>query len=104
MDELMTTVIQLLAALLAILGGWFIHWLKAYFATKHGAARSALADSLVSQFCDAAEQLYKSADPTGEKRYQYVQGLLEQAGYQMSDVLRAKIEASVRQINRGNAK
>lgn len=102
MDQLMSTLMQLLAAVLAILGGWFIHWLKGYLTTKHGAAKSALADSLISQFCEAAEQQFKTDDPTGEKRYAYVAGLLQQAGYEMSDILRAKLEAKVSRINKGN--
>lgn len=54
---------------------------------------------LIESFVEAAEQLLKDADPTGEKRKQYVEQNLEQLGYVITSEINAQIEACVFDIN-----
>ena len=43
--------------------------------------------------------MLKKDDDDGSKRLEYVQGMLIEAGYELTDALRAKIEAKVFQLN-----
>ena len=59
------------------------------------AGKASELDKLIFQFVSAADQLLKAEDPTGAKRQQYVYGLLKELGVVITDIIKAKIEASV---------
>lgn len=54
---------------------------------------------LIDSFVEAAEQMLKVDDPTGQKRKAYVVEQLTALGYAMNDQIEAYIEASVFELN-----
>ena len=54
--------------------------------------------SIIQTYVEAAEQLLKEQDPTGEKRLQFVLDSLEKAGIPSNDYIRALIEQVVLNI------
>ena len=54
---------------------------------------------LIESLVEAAEQMFKLNDPTGEKRKTYVEEQLIALGYEINKKLDAYIEASVFEIN-----
>ena len=53
----------------------------------------------IGELVAAAEQMYRDDDWDGSVRLDYVQGMLIQAGYEMTEAVRALIEAKVFEIN-----
>lgn len=62
-------------------------------------AESEELDKFVTYLVEAADQMLKLEDPTGGKRLEYVQMQLIEAGYDLSDALRAIIESKVYKLN-----
>ena len=62
-------------------------------------------DERLNDFIDkltaAARQMYHSVDEDGSLQLDYVVGMLVDAGYEITDAIRAKIESSVFAINKG---
>lgn len=58
-------------------------------------------DKAIKEGTAAAEQLFRKTDDVGDKRLAYVQQLLIEAGYELTEAIRAKIEANVFKINNG---
>lgn len=56
-------------------------------------------DQLVSSAVQAAEQLFKEVDDDGQIRLEYVQGLLIDAGYDLTEAVMALIESKVYALN-----
>lgn len=56
-------------------------------------------DAFVSSLVAAADQMYKASDEDGSARLSYVQGMLIEAGYDLTDALRALIESKVHSLN-----
>lgn len=54
---------------------------------------------LIESLVEAAEQMFKLNDPTGEKRKTYVEEQLVALGYEINKKLDAYIEAAVFEIN-----
>ena len=99
MDEIMTVVIKVLAALLALVVGWLGRYLIGLVKTKLNIEQTARLDMFIAELVAAAEQLYKQKDPDGSIRLEYVQAMLVEAGYEITDAIRALIEAKVFSIN-----
>lgn len=72
---------------------------KSFLITKKEEVQDERLRMLIESFVEAAEQLLKDADPTGEKRKQYVEQNLEQLGYVITSEINAQIEACVFDIN-----
>ena len=85
MDEIFDIIIKIIATLLAFgigwLGKYLINWLKANMDEKE----IAKLDLFISDLVAAAEQMYKQADPDGSIRLAYVQKMLLDAGYDITD-------------------
>ena len=60
-------------------------------------------ETFITSLVEAAEQMYKADDEGGAKRLDYVQTMLAEAGYELSDALRAVIESKVYELNKGGA-
>lgn len=58
-------------------------------------------DKFIHDLVNAAEQMFKVDDEDGTQRLGYVQGMLIEAGYDITDAIRAQIESHVYNINRG---
>lgn len=56
-------------------------------------------DKLISSGVKAAEQLFKEDDDTGEIRLAYVQNLLIEAGYDLTEAVMALVESKVYELN-----
>lgn len=55
--------------------------------------------SFVQSFVQAADQLFKENDPTGEKRHAYVVEQLEALGITVTEAVLAMIEGAVWEVN-----
>lgn len=99
MEAIMDIINKLAATLLALgvgyLGKLLVGWLKGKL-DEQGAAKL---DLFVSELCTAAEQMYKKDDPDGSIRLRYVENMLKQAGYELTDAVKALIESKVFEIN-----
>ena len=103
MEAIMDIIIKVVATLLAMglgyLGKLAIQWLKGKL-DEQGIAKL---DLFVSELCYAAEQMFKEVDPDGTIRRGYVENMLAQAGYELTDAVRALIESKVFEINLTNS-
>lgn len=97
----MENILEIIVNLIGTLAGIFVVWLAKYgmdlLKAKLNESEKALAESFVESFVAAAEQLYGNED--GSVRLSYVQDRLIEAGYELTDALRAMIEAKVFEIN-----
>lgn len=102
MENIMDIIIKVAATLLAMglgyLGKFAIQWLKG----KLNEQQTEKLDLFVTELCYAAEQMFKEADPDGTIRRRYVENMLSQAGYELTDAVRALIESKVFEINLTN--
>jgi len=99
MENIMDIIIRIAATLLALgagyLGKFLVGWLKGKLSDRDAAKL----DLFVDELCKAAEQMYKTDDPDGTIRLRYVESMLTQAGYEITDAVRAMIESKVFTIN-----
>lgn len=99
MEAIMDIIIKVAATLLAMglgyLGKFAVKWLKG----KVDAQSAEKLDLFISELCYAAEQMFKEVDPDGTIRRGYVENMLAQAGYELTDAIRALIESKVFEIN-----
>lgn len=104
MDEIMNILIKLAAMVLTFLlarGCRYVYeLLKATLDEKNDARLDLFIEELVA----AAEQMFKKDDPDGTVRLDYVQNTLIDAGYEITEAIRALIESKVFSINLSNAK
>ena len=56
-------------------------------------------DKFLDELVAAAEQMYYGEDEDGSGRRGYVQDMLMEAGYELTEIVRAKIEAKVLNVN-----
>lgn len=56
-------------------------------------------DKFVTELVASAEQMYKQDDPSGVQRLDYVNQLLIENGYELTDAIRALIESKVYDLN-----
>ena len=102
MEEIINIVIKVLAALLALGAGWLGRYLIGLVKTKLSVTQAEKLDLFVAELVAAAEQLYKEKDADGSIRLEYVKGMLVEAGYELTDAVKALIEAKVFEINLTN--
>lgn len=99
MENIIDIIIKIVATLVALgigwLGRYIISWVKSNLAEKDAARL----DQFVYELVTAAEQLYKPYDPDGKIRLEYVEEMLIEAGYDITDAVRALIESKVFSIN-----
>lgn len=101
MEEILDIVIKLAAAVLAVGVTYILAKLRTFFQKRLGSEEFETLDRLIEQFAKAAEQQFKETDRTGEIRFAYVADLLGKLGYEVTDAVKAQIEAKVFEINRG---
>lgn len=99
MTEILELAVKLLAAAAAALFAWVAPKLRAWLTARAGQEAAAEVLSLAVTFAQAAEQLLKAEDPTGEKRRQYVLEHLEQLGVEITEAVVAMVESAVWSIN-----
>lgn len=99
MEEILDIIIKLVAALLALGAGWLGKYLVSWLKTKLNDRQIEKLDLFIGELVAAAEQMYKTEDPDGSIRLNYVQDMLMKAGYELTDAVRALIESKVFSIN-----
>lgn len=90
---------KILAALFVGLFYFFIKKLKEYIEVQKESIENKDLLLLIDSFVEAAEQLFKVDDPTGQKRKAYVEEQLTALGYEITKQIDAYIEAAVYEIN-----
>lgn len=83
------------ALILSYLGNKAAQYIKARISAEDWARLETFVSSLVA----AAEQLFKEDDEDGKIRLAYVENMLAEAGYELTDALRALIESKVYELN-----
>ncbi len=73
--------------------------LKAYLEARIDSMENDDLALLIASFVEAAEQLFKVDDPTGQKRKEYVIKQLTELGYTITSQIDALIESAVYEIN-----
>lgn len=96
MDNLTDILIKLAATLLCY--GVYVLTQKAREYLKDKKEAEAL-DKFLDELVFAAEQMYHDTDESGAIRRNYVQDMLMEAGYELTEAIRAKIEARVLKVN-----
>lgn len=104
MEEIIDIIIKVLAALLALGAGWLGKHLIGLVKTKLNAEQNEMLDLFIAELVAAAEQMFKKDDPDGSIRFEYVKAMLIEAGYEITDAVKALIEAKVFSINLANVK
>lgn len=89
---------MLLMALISLL----IKKLQAYLSAKAAENNAAELEQLITEFVAAAEQTLKKDDPDGTKRLSYVEKLINTAGYELTEVIKSKIESAVYALNQSS--
>lgn len=102
MENIMDIIIRIVATLLALGAGYLGKLLVGWIKSKLSAEDAAKLDLFIDELCKAAEQMYKTDDPDGTIRLRYVESMLTQAGYEITDAVRAMIESKVFSINLAN--
>lgn len=75
-----------------------------YLKSKMSAQEAEDLDKFVGNLVYAAEQMLKSDDDDGSRRLGYVEGMLIEAGHDITESLRAIIESKVYALNIANRK
>lgn len=97
--EILDVIVRLLAALFVGIMAYLAPKIASLIKINGESIESSEIMKLVLCFVQAADQLLKDDDPTGEKRKQYVIENLEALGYEITDAIIAMIEGSVWQVN-----
>ena len=95
-EQIIDIVIKLVAILLM---AYVLPAFKEWLTTKIGEEKAAKLAEYIEKFVQAAEQMYKETDETGELRKQYVVDQLKKLGYIITDEINARIESEVFEIN-----
>ena len=99
MEEIIDIIIKVVATLLALGLGWLGKYLISWLKTVLDAKSAEKLDLFIGELVAAAEQMYKQEDPDGTVRLGYVQNMLLEAGYEITDAVQALIESKVFSIN-----
>lgn len=97
--EFFDSLVRVLGGVVAILIAWLAPKIHAWLTARTDAATTERVMALVAIFAQAAEQLLKADDPTGEKRREYVIEELRKLGIQITEDVLAMIEGAVWEIN-----
>lgn len=92
-------VVRVAAALLVGALVWLVYKLKEFVNSKIKSIEDSKLRDLVETFVNAAEQLLKDEDPTGEKRKEYVVNQLHLLEIEVTGLVNAMIEEEVFRLN-----
>lgn len=99
MEEIINIAIKVVATLLAFGAAWLGRYLVAWLKTNLDEKEEAMLDQFIADLVAAAEQMYKKDDPDGKVRLNFVQTMLVEAGYDITEAVQAMIESKVFSIN-----
>lgn len=99
MEQIIDIIIKIVATILLAGAGWLGNYIINYLRSNLDAKEVEFLDTFVAELVAAAEQMYAKEDPDGSIRLGYVQGMLVEAGYEITEAVQAMIEAKVYDIN-----
>ena len=99
MELIIELIGKLIAALFVGLTYYALRKLTEYLEAQKESIKNKDLLLLIDSFVEAAEQLFKADDPTGQKRKKYVEEQLMALGFAITEQIEAYIEASVYEIN-----
>ena len=102
MEEIIDIIIKLAATLLAFGAAWVGRYLVSWLKSNLDEKETIMLDQFITELVAAAEQMYKKEDPDGSIRFAYVKTMLLEAGYDITDAVKAMIESKVFEINLTN--
>lgn len=95
MEQIIDIIIKLLAAVLVYAGICLAKKACDFIKSKMSAEDAAKLDLFITELTEAADQMLKKDDPDGTMRYDYVVDMLIDAGYEITEIIKAKIESAV---------
>lgn len=101
-SDFLDIIIRLLAALFVGIVAYLAPKISSYIKVNGESLESKEFITLISYFVQAADQLLKDDDPTGEKRMDYVIKNLESLGYEVTNTVISMIEGAVWKVNRAS--
>ena len=102
MEDIINIIIKIAATLLAFGAAWLGRYLVSFLKTNLDEKQTVMLDQFIADLVAAAEQMYKKNDPDGSIRLDYVQTMLVEAGYDITEAIQAMIESKVFSINLAN--
>lgn len=100
MNEIIEMMIKFAGTLVGVALFLLLKNVSTYVKSRLDANEEALLNDFVTSLVAAAEQMFKTE--SGAVRLSYVQDQLIDAGYELTDALRALIESKVYEINLGD--
>lgn len=99
MEQILDILIRIAAMVLVFFAGRFFRYIFDLLKTKLNDKQAEKLDLFIAELVAAAEQMYKKDDPDGSVRMGYVQNMLIEAGYELTEAVKALIESKVFSIN-----
>ena len=99
MEQIIDIIIKIVATLLLAGAGWLVKYVITYLRSNLDAKDIYVLNTFVAELVAAAEQLYADVDDDGSIRREYVWNMLIEAGYELTDAVKAMVEAKVYDIN-----
>ena len=101
MEAIMDSVLKLVGTLAGMALCYAATKLAVYFKERLTQKGEERLSSFIRSLVAGAEQLYKEIDEDGTIRFEYVTEILVEHGYEITEAIRALIEAEVYKINQG---
>ena len=99
MEQIVDIIIKIVATILLAGAGWLGNYIITFLRSNLDAKEVEFLDSFIAELVAAAEQMYAKDDIDGTVRLNYVQKMLVDAGYEITEAIQAMIEAKVYDIN-----
>lgn len=99
MEEILDIIIKSVASVLGLALVYAVKAGYAYLKSRLEAAEQAKLDMFIGELVYGAEQMLKADDETGAARLEYVYQVLMENGIEITDAVRAMIEARVYDLN-----
>ncbi len=99
MEQIIDIIVKIVATILLAGAGWLGNYIITYLRSNLDAKEVEFLDTFIAELVAAAEQLYAESDTTGRIRREYVQKMLMESGYEITEAVMAMIEAKVYDIN-----
>ena len=104
MDAILSIIAKIIGTIVGAAAIYLIREALKYLRASMDEKDRAKLDAFISSLVAAADQMYKAQDSDGSIRLGYVQDMLVEAGYDLTDAIRALIESKVHELNASNPK
>lgn len=96
MEEILNAILKIVGIILAVGASFALEMARGYLKQLK---ENKKIETLIESGVAAAEQLFKKEDEDGSIRLEYVQNLLLEAGYELTEAVCAMIEGKVYELN-----